>query len=81
VASGLQREFSLNHTLSLYLLETLAEQATTPRARPGALDLLTLVESILESPEVVLWAQVDAAEGREDPRAEGARRRVRPAHD
>ncbi|MHB8877746.1 MAG: DUF3516 domain-containing protein, partial [Myxococcaceae bacterium] len=61
VAPGLQRDFSLNHTLSMYLYETL------PRLDPGsesfALDVLTLVESILESPQNVLYAQLDKLKG------------------
>jgi superfamily II RNA helicase len=60
-APGLQRDFSLFHTLSLYLLDTLpripAERETY------ALDVLSMVESILEDPEVVLWKQLDRARG------------------
>jgi superfamily II RNA helicase len=61
VAGGLQRDFSLNHTLSLFLLEVLPK--LEPAQENYALDLLTLVESILESPDVVLWAQVDRLKG------------------
>jgi len=61
VAGGLQRDFSLNHTLSLYLLEVLPK--LEPAQENYALDVLTLVESILESPDVVLWAQVDRLKG------------------
>ena len=61
VAGGLQRDFSLNHTLSLYLLEVLPK--FEPTQENYALDVLTLVESILESPDVVLWAQVDRLKG------------------
>jgi superfamily II RNA helicase len=61
VAQGLQDNFSLNHTLSLYLVETLA--ALEPEKETWPLDVLSLVESILENPDVVLWAQVDAAKG------------------
>ena len=60
-APGLQRDFSLFHTLSLYLLDTLpripAERETY------ALDVLSTVESILEDPDVVLWKQLDRARG------------------
>ncbi|MFZ5471425.1 MAG: DEAD/DEAH box helicase [Myxococcota bacterium] len=57
VQPGLQRDFSLHHTLSLYLLETLPK---LDRAAPTyALDVLSLVESILESPMQVLYAQLD----------------------
>ena len=59
VAQGLQHNFSLNHTLSLYLVETLA--ALEPEKETWPLDVLSMVESILENPDVVLWAQVDAA--------------------
>lgn len=57
VAEGLQKEFSLNHTLSLFLLEVLPK--LDPTLETYALDVLTLVESILESPDTVLWAQRD----------------------
>lgn len=53
----LQDDFSMNQTLSLYLLETLPlldrESPTYP------LDLLTLVESILEDPDLILRKQLD----------------------
>jgi superfamily II RNA helicase len=61
VAPGLQRDFSLNHTLSLYLLEVLPK--LDPASESYALDVLTLVESILESPDPVLYAQLDRARG------------------
>jgi superfamily II RNA helicase len=57
LADGLQKDFSLHHTLSLYLLEVLPK--LDPGAETYALDVLTLVESILENPEAVLWAQRD----------------------
>jgi superfamily II RNA helicase len=57
VSGELQRDFSLNQTLSLYLLEAVA---ALDRASPTyALDVLTLVESILENPDVVLRKQLD----------------------
>jgi superfamily II RNA helicase len=60
-APGLQRDFSLFHTLSLYLLDTLPR---IPRERETyALDVLSMVESILENPDVVLWKQLDRARG------------------
>jgi superfamily II RNA helicase len=56
----LQREFSLFQALSLYLIETLELlDATSPSY---ALDLLSLVESILESPNIILTAQLKAAQ-------------------
>ena len=60
-ASGLQRDFSLFHTLSLYLLDTLPR---IPRERETyALDVLSLVEAIQENPDVILWKQLDRARG------------------
>ena len=61
VAPGLQREFSLHQTLSLYLVETLRRLDVASDNYP--LDVLTLVESILESPDVVLYAQLDRLKG------------------
>ena len=61
-APGLQKDFSLHHTLSLWLVDTLPR---VPAEREAyALDVLSLVESILENPEAVLWKQLDAARGR-----------------
>jgi superfamily II RNA helicase len=57
VSQELQRDFSLNQTLSMYLLDTLP--GLDPDSESYALDVLTLVESILENPEVVLWKQLD----------------------
>ena len=57
VKAGLQWDFSLNQTLSLFLVETLPK--LDPALPSHALDVLTLVESILESPQVILWAQLD----------------------
>ena len=51
----LQKDFSLNHTLSLYLLDAIGR---LPSDSPSyALDVVSLVESILEHPNVVLQAQ------------------------
>jgi superfamily II RNA helicase len=57
----LQDDFSLNHTLSLWLYDTLPrlDRASETYAR----DVLTLVESILENPQAVLYAQLDKAKG------------------
>jgi len=60
-ARGLQHDFSLFHTLSLYLLDSLPR--IDPARESYALDLLTQVESILEDPEPVLWKQLDRARG------------------
>ena len=57
VSADLQREFSLNQTLSMYLLEAL--EALDPAGPTYALDVLSLVEAILENPDVVLYRQLD----------------------
>jgi len=57
VSTDLQLDFSLHHTLSLFLVDALAR---IDRASPTyALDVLTLVESIVEDPDVVLRKQLD----------------------
>jgi len=61
LADHLQRDFSLHHTLSLFLVEALAE--LDPDAPDYPLDLLSLVESIMENPYPVLYAQVRRAKG------------------
>ena len=53
----LPEDFSMDQTLSLYLLETLP--ALDPEAPDYALDVLTLVESILEEPDIILRRQLD----------------------
>ena len=60
-ASGLQRDFSLFHTLALYLLDSLPR--IDPQRETYALDVLSQVESILEDPDAVLWKQLDRARG------------------
>jgi hypothetical protein len=53
----LQEDFSMDQTLSLYLIETIP---LLDREAPDyALDLITLVESILENPEAILRKQLD----------------------
>jgi superfamily II RNA helicase len=53
----LQDDFSLHHALSLWLVDTLD---SLDRAAPTyALDVLTLVESILEDPDFVLRQQLE----------------------
>jgi superfamily II RNA helicase len=68
----LQEDFSMNHALSLYLFETipLLEQESETQ---HALDLLTLVESILENPELILRKQLDKLKGQKvaEMKAEG----------
>ncbi|MCX6552256.1 MAG: DUF3516 domain-containing protein [Acidobacteria bacterium] len=53
----LQDDFSMDQTLSLYLLETIP--LLDPESPDYALDLVTLVESILENPELILRRQLD----------------------
>jgi superfamily II RNA helicase len=55
IDEGLQREFSLHHSLSLYLVEAL--EVLDPESASYALDLVSFVEAILENPGVVLEAQ------------------------
>ncbi len=67
----LQEDFSMNQALSLYLFETLA--LLEPESETHALDLLTLVESILEDPEPILRKQLDKLKGQRiaEMKAEG----------
>jgi superfamily II RNA helicase len=58
----LQEDFSMDQALSLYLLETLP--LLGPESETHALDLLTLVESILENPKLILRRQLDKLKGR-----------------
>lgn len=53
----LQDDFSMDQTLSLYLIEAIP--LLDPGSETHALDLLTLVESILENPDAILRRQVD----------------------
>ncbi len=53
----LQDDFSMDQTLSLYLLETLP--LLDPAAPDHVLSVLTLVESILENPDTILRRQLD----------------------
>jgi superfamily II RNA helicase len=61
VSQNLQHDFSLNHTLSLFLHEVLKK--LDPTTETYALDLVTMVESILENPTVVLVKQLDKLKG------------------
>lgn len=58
---SLQHDFSLHHTLSLYLVDTLP--LLDPALESYALDVLSLVEAILENPRTVLFAQLDKLKG------------------
>ncbi len=53
----LQTDFSLFQALSLYLVETL--DALEPDSPEFGLDVLTLVEAVLENPDLILRKQVD----------------------
>ena len=57
VNATLQDDFSMDHELSLYLLETIP--LMDPQQPDYALVLLTLVESILEDPDIILRKQLD----------------------
>jgi superfamily II DNA or RNA helicase len=58
----LQDDFSMDQVLSLYLLETIP--LMDPQAPDYALVLLTLVESILEDPDIILRKQLDKVKDR-----------------
>ena len=57
----LQDDFSLNQTLALYCIDTLGLLDTT--APEYELKLLSLVESILENPDIILRKQLDKLKG------------------
>ncbi len=57
----LEDDFSMNQALGLYLLDTIPQ---LERESPEyALNVLSLIESILENPEVILRRQVDLLKG------------------
>ena len=58
----LQDDFSMNQVLSLYLIETIP--LMDPQAPDYALNLVTLVESILEDPDIILRKQLDQVKDR-----------------
>ncbi len=55
----LQEDFALNHSLALWLLDALA--LLDPQSETYGLDVLTLTEAILESPDAILRKQTDRA--------------------
>ncbi|MEI6251118.1 MAG: DUF3516 domain-containing protein, partial [Actinomycetes bacterium] len=57
INQDLQTDFSLNQSLSLYLLDTL--KLLDSQSLDYPLDLLSLVEAILENPDVILRRQLD----------------------
>ena len=61
VNADYQEDFSLNHALSLYLLETIPLLDRESGEYP--LQLLSLVESILENPDLILMKQLDRLKG------------------
>jgi len=61
VSSDLQADFSLHHTLSLYLVE--AVEALDLDSPTHALETLSLVEAILENPRAILHQMVQKAKG------------------
>lgn len=54
-----QDDFSMDQALSLYLIETIPLLDADAEAETRALDLLTLVESVLENPGAILRRQLD----------------------
>ena len=58
IDTELQEDFSLNHALSLYLVDTI-EKLQRDENPEYALDLLSIVESILENPSLILDRQLD----------------------
>jgi Domain of unknown function (DUF3516)/DEAD/DEAH box helicase len=57
VHTRLQEDFSIHHALSLWLVDTVG--MLDPESATYALDVLTLVESILEDPDFVLRQQLE----------------------
>lgn len=55
----LQEDFSLHQSLSLWLIDTLEE--LNPESDTFALDVITLCEAIVESPDLILRKQTDRA--------------------
>jgi superfamily II RNA helicase len=62
VSKDLQFDFSLHHALSLFLVEMVTRLEPESEGYLG--DLLTVVESVLEDPEVILRRQADREKGR-----------------
>jgi superfamily II RNA helicase len=58
----LQTDFSLHHTLSLFLIDALSR--LDPQSSTFPLDVVTWVEAILEHPRVVLQRQVEREKGK-----------------
>lgn len=64
VSKNLQRDFSLNHALSLWLVDFVQVMSETRETESGyALDVLSAVEAVLESPRAILERQTDKLKG------------------
>jgi hypothetical protein len=75
----LQDDFSMDRALSLYLIETIP--VLDAQSETYALGLLTLVESILENPELILRRELDKIKGEAARlRSRKASRRCRERH-
>jgi hypothetical protein len=61
VSGELQQDFSLHHSLSLFLVDAVGRLEMSDEE--FALNVLTLVESILEHPRPVLYGQINKAKG------------------
>ena len=59
MSENLQKDFSMHQTLSLFLLNTLPK--LEPTSDDYHLDLISVVESILENPSVILRKQLEKA--------------------
>ncbi|MDP3277357.1 MAG: DUF3516 domain-containing protein [Deltaproteobacteria bacterium] len=71
VSMKLQEEFALNQPLGLWLLDTIPKLDVDAGTYP--LDVVTIAESIVENPDVVLSKQLSAVKGRtiEELKAQG----------
>jgi hypothetical protein len=56
-SADLQRDFSLHHGLSLFVLDAIAR--LDPNAPTHALDVLSVIEATLEDPDALLMKQLD----------------------
>lgn len=59
VHGDLQTDFSLHQSLSLWMIDTL--KALDPASETYALDIVTLCEAIVESPDLIIRKQTDRA--------------------
>ncbi|MEL6341821.1 MAG: DUF3516 domain-containing protein [Myxococcota bacterium] len=62
VSGNLQADFSMHHTLSLFLFHALS--LLDAESETYALDVVTLVEAVLENPRPVLLAQANELKGK-----------------